>query len=492
MKNKTAYLFFAVAVVFFILDTIQKLPYSPDDTFIYMQYARNITGGGGFSFNAGEPSYGVTSPLWVILLTVPYIFSFDGFWFSKILDLIFAVASVFVFFRLARLIFIKDSGEFLAIAAASLFTLNIWFIRWSFTGMETNSAVLCVLLIFYFYYKQNYSFCFFLLGLFFLIRPEGIFLFLVIFISLFIEKRKSLKQDYKSLFLFLVLFLIPVIPFLIYAKLTFGTFVANTALGKSTLTLSFGIIKAQITEISKTLAPSSGIEIILSIVFFVYLLREKQFSKYAALILWPVGLIIVYILTDADIISRYFMIIIPVFTLLAVKSVELLNKRLISGTIVLLVIILIISQVSFYKFVKPHTDNFSEGVEECLIPIGKWFNENTPPDTRILVNDVGAIGYYSNRYIIDAAALINSNLDINKKIMSTPLEKRMNPYNLLEIVNADYVIERDTAIGNNTITAGSKTLNLVLYKQFPGLGISDDKPKYYKVYFVHNSKEEFH
>jgi hypothetical protein len=54
MKNKTAYLFIAAAVIFFVLDTFQKLQYSPDDTYIYMQYARNISGGGGFSFNYGE------------------------------------------------------------------------------------------------------------------------------------------------------------------------------------------------------------------------------------------------------------------------------------------------------------------------------------------------------------------------------------------------------------------------------------------------------
>ncbi len=483
MKNKTAYLFIAAAVIFFVLETFQKLQYSPDDTYIYMQYARNISGGGGFSFNYGEPSYGITSPLWVIILSVSYLFGINGFWFAKILDLICAVFSVFVFYRLAKLIF-KDENRFLAVLASSLFILNIWFIRWSFTGMETNLAVLFMLLIFYLYYKQNYNLCFFLLGLFFLVRPESIFLFIVILASLFIEKRKSIKQDLKSVLLYILLFLIPVAPFLIYAKITFGTFVPNTALGKSTFTLGFAIIQAQVAEIIKTLAPSSAIEIILSISAIIYLLMKKQFLNHFALILWPVVLLFVYILTDADIISRYFMIIIPVFTILAIKAIEILSKKQFAGGVSVFVLILIISQFSFYKFVKPHTDKFSQGVEECLIPIGKWFNENTPPGTRILVNDVGAIGYYSNRHIIDAAALVNRDLDMNKKIMSTPLEKRMNPYNLLEFVNADYVIERDTMLNNNSIRVNGKRLELILYKKFPGLGISDDTPKYYKVYKI--------
>ena len=38
MKNKTAYLLFVIAAIIFISDTVQKLPYSPDDTFIYIAH----------------------------------------------------------------------------------------------------------------------------------------------------------------------------------------------------------------------------------------------------------------------------------------------------------------------------------------------------------------------------------------------------------------------------------------------------------------------
>jgi 4-amino-4-deoxy-L-arabinose transferase-like glycosyltransferase len=183
MKNKTAYLFLAAAAILFISDTVQKIPYTADDTFIYMQYARNISSGNGFSFNAGEPSYGITSPFWVIILTIPYFLGINAFWFSKILDLICAVLAVIMFYRLAKILFTGESGSFLSLLAASLFVLNIWFIRWSFTGMETNLAVLTVLLILFSYYKKSYAICFFLLGLFFLIRPEGFVLFMDVLIT---------------------------------------------------------------------------------------------------------------------------------------------------------------------------------------------------------------------------------------------------------------------------------------------------------------------
>ena len=483
MKNKTAYLFLAAAAVLFVTDTVQKLPYAADDTFIYMQYARNISDGNGFSFNAGEPSYGVTSPFWVIILAIPYFLGANAFWFSKILDLICAVLAVIVFYRLAKILFTGESRIFLSLLASSLFVLNIWFIRWSFTGMETNLAVFAVLLILYLYYSKSYAICFFLLGLFFLVRPEGFVLFIVIFLAVIIEKYKSLKTGYKNILLYVFLFAVSTIPFLIFAELKFGTFLANTTLGKSTLTLSFSTITAQAVEITKTLAPSSGVEILLALIFAVFVIKNKNFKKYFVLILWPVSLVLLYIITDSDIISRYFMIIIPVFTLLAVNTLELLKKWKAAGTIVF-ILILFISQFTFYKYVKPHTDRFSIGIKECLIPIGEWFSSNTPDSTRILVNDVGAIGYYSNRYIIDAAALINRDLKLNREIMATPLEERKEPYNLLRFIDAGYVIERDSSGDNKELTVDDKKLEMVFYKIFPGLGISDESPKYYKVYKV--------
>src|SRR5258706_2673900 len=45
-------------------------PYTPDDTYIYLQFERNATQGNGISFNAGEPTYGVTSPLWMFIIAL--------------------------------------------------------------------------------------------------------------------------------------------------------------------------------------------------------------------------------------------------------------------------------------------------------------------------------------------------------------------------------------------------------------------------------------
>jgi hypothetical protein len=488
VKKYFPYLLLTAASILFLSNQLQKISYAPDDTFIYMQYARNIASGNGFSFNAGEPSYGITSPLWVIMLSLAYLAGADGFWFAKILDLVFSILSVCTMFRLSMIIFKKD--VYFALLTSSFLLLNVWFSRWSFTGMETSLSVFLVIAVFYFYYEQKYDLCFFFLGILWLVRPEGFVLFLVILFSLpwRTTELAPLSKRYPVLIRYLIIFFIIVLPFLVYAKISFGTFVPNTALGKATFTLSLSTIKAQIVEISKTLAPASILEILLSLFFLIYLIRRKNNRQPSnpqtlkPLWLWPLALILIYIVTDSDIISRYLLIVIPVFTVFAAKAIELSQSRkYILGTI-LFIILTIQSQFVFYYYVKPHVNQFTEGINDCMIPVGEWLKENTPPNSRILINDVGAVGYYSERHIIDAAALINHDLVLNREIMQMPVEERGRVSNLLKYAGADYIVERDSIPGD--MYAGNPGFVLLFSKTFPGLGISDPTPRYFKVYKV--------
>jgi len=42
--------------------------------------------------------------------------------------------------------------------------------------------------------------------------------------------------------------------------------------------------------------------------------------------------------------------------------------------------------------------------------VGRWLASNTPPDATVAVGDVGAIGYYSGRTIIDILGLIDRHI----------------------------------------------------------------------------------
>ncbi|MFI5144350.1 MAG: hypothetical protein ACHQJ4_02025, partial [Ignavibacteria bacterium] len=149
------------------------------------------------------------------------------------------------------------------------------------------------------------------------------------------------------------------------------------------------------------------------------------------------------------------------------------------------VLVFIQSAFLFFYIVKPHTDNFSIGMQDCFKYIGEWFSNNASKDSRIILGDVGTMGYYSDRYIIDAQALINRDLLLNKDIMATPLSDREKLTNALRFISADYLVQRDSISDPfSGKLIGNYKLEFLFNRRFPGLGISDNSPKYYNVYHI--------
>ena len=83
----------AFIVALFYVTVVFHYSYTPDDTYIYLQYAKNLANGNGFSFNANSPSYGITGPLWVLLIAGGVKAGLDPLIVAKTFDLLFALKS---------------------------------------------------------------------------------------------------------------------------------------------------------------------------------------------------------------------------------------------------------------------------------------------------------------------------------------------------------------------------------------------------------------
>ena len=46
-------------------------------------------------------------------------------------------------------------------------------------------------------------------------------------------------------------------------------------------------------------------------------------------------------------------------------------------------------------------------LEEEMVAVARWLDANTPPDAVIAVHDIGAVGYYTDRRLLDLAGLIS-------------------------------------------------------------------------------------
>jgi hypothetical protein len=68
----------AMATYFLVVTSrVTALGLPLDDSWIHLQFARNIGTGHGFAFNPGVPSSGSTAPLWTLLLAIPALFRID-------------------------------------------------------------------------------------------------------------------------------------------------------------------------------------------------------------------------------------------------------------------------------------------------------------------------------------------------------------------------------------------------------------------------------
>ncbi len=141
----------ALIVLLALAHLLPFLGYLTDDTFIHLQFAKHLLRGDGFSFNAGVPTYGDTSPLWVFLLAgagafvpgasvtpaglaaMPPLAAV-----AKIWGALFTALAVLAMASAARALGWQPR---FALTAAAMVALHAWAARWGISGMETPLAL---------------------------------------------------------------------------------------------------------------------------------------------------------------------------------------------------------------------------------------------------------------------------------------------------------------------------------------------------------------
>lgn len=135
------------------------LEYLTDDSFIHLQFAKHLVEGKGYSFNASEPTYGATSPLWVFLLALAGKLLPIGVaaprdpesmpalaWVAKAYGCFFHLLTIWVLVRLGKRLGWDDRTS---LGLGFLMAVHAWGLRWALSGMETPLATACVALALY-------------------------------------------------------------------------------------------------------------------------------------------------------------------------------------------------------------------------------------------------------------------------------------------------------------------------------------------------------
>ncbi|HEV8538821.1 MAG TPA: hypothetical protein VGR15_07865 [Bacteroidota bacterium] len=470
--------------------------YTPDDTYIYLRFAKNVIQGNGISFNPGVPTYGFTSPLWLFIISLGGSMGVDLYVAAKGIDLVFASLALVVFYLLAYEM-IRDSAA--AICATVAFSLNAWLMRWAGTGMETSLAVFLTLATLWFCLRNEYFVAIVLAALLSLVRPEGALIVPVIIGDMYfnsVDKRRAIHMSAALALIFSVI----LVPWLLYAFNTFGTVLPNSAFAKAGWHPGIDQLTATGIDIIRTIGGVDGAAVVALVLAGSILIAKRKMliagdgidrrlfliRQSVVGIGWIVLVLIFYLASDANVVSRYLLLVTPMITILAFSYVHhvMLHtsmKRFSYAAVLLLAaLVMVQNQLAYRRVVVPGMAAFEQGMETCLIPIGKWLNQNTPPGTKVVTGDVGAIGFFSGREICDAAGLVSpaarqllqqgNNADdiIGRKLYES-------------FCQPEYVIHRASLPEE---LKGDPALLPLLTRPFAGVSLSDPQIRYYTLYKV--------
>jgi hypothetical protein len=474
--------------------------YLTDDTFIHLQYARHLAHGDGLVFNLGERVYGCTSPLWAALIADGMVLHLDGLKVARALGLLATLASVGLFLQLMRRT-VKSAA--LRAAATLAWASNAWMLRWSVSGMETALAVALILAGFVAFTEglqwgarpvRTGT----LWALAALTRPEAVLLLVLwgVFLIVDTENRAGLRR--------LVFGAMPPVAiygsWLIFARLYFGTFwpvtLAAKAAGGEGLAYHLGNLWRQVRIVGAT----DGLLAALLIAALIFggrrlwpsRVNAQRFVPWA----WLIGVPALYVARGVPVLSRYLLPLLPVLAWLAWRAADrwwigdaaphelpARARRAAVAGFALAALVVVQELVVYRTAVLPHVTSFSTAMERSLMRWGRWFGAHSAPSAEIAAPDIGAIGYFSERRVLDLAGLVSPRMI--PLLEREPSEDLIARLDFASISRPDYLVDRASEpydlLRRSTQAACLVPLG---HAEVPNLGISRPGPMVYSFYRI--------
>lgn len=474
--------------------------YVIDDTFIHLQYAKHVRAGLGLVFNPGESVPGTTSPLWSVFLGVVPTFGADLVSVCRLWSLLFGGAALWIFAAVAfRLI--GHRGE--AVAALLAWSVNAWMVRWTPSGMETSLAVLLVLLGLWVglagdgplsSWRRSTAVGLWALGS--LARPEiaGLVVLALLFFFLLadgVEEPRTLGRRFRYAAPAGLTAAVVWLPFALYALFTYGTVLPGTLAAKSAGGVGLGVGLERLAQSAQIVLAVAGMETILLLFLLPRLrglLAERAAALHAAALVWCLAVPLVFALRGVPVLSRYLLPLLPFIVLYGWRALAGwrtghvgLSSRAVFATA--LAVALGANLYVFATRVVPHATAFTAGMQNILIPWGKWLRENTPEDALVATPDIGAIGYYSDRRVLDLGGLVTPAMVPIMQEM--PYDAMVRSFAFRHAGRPDYLVDRGRGPGRLLEQSPlGPALRVVFTARTASLGVTIAGPVDYTLYRI--------
>ncbi len=405
-----------------------------DDGWIHQTYARNLARNGRFEFIPGVVSSGSTSPLWTILLAVGYLLRLPYMLWAYLLGGLSLWLLAWAGMRLWRQLW-PDFAQ--RDWLAGLVLVLTWPLAWAAaSGMETLLFAALGLALVSEYASGKWQVAGgkspillgFFSGLLILVRPDGLVLLLLLAAGLGLQ-RGTMGQRMKRVLMFGGTAVLPLLPYFAFNLWSSGSIWPNTFYAKQ---IEYATLLAQplaarlIRLLTFSLGgPESGwrgvsgahLLLLPGLVTAVYHAFRTDWQKkqlrHLLPLLWAGGHVALYAwrLPVTYQHGRYLLAALPIWLLFGLAGwLWLLNQipndraafisrqvaRLTFG--ILLIFFLLLGGQSYAQDVA-----FIEGE---MVTVAHWLAENTQPNDLIAAHDIGAIGYFAKRPLLDLAGLV--------------------------------------------------------------------------------------
>jgi arabinofuranosyltransferase len=427
-----------------------RLGFPLDDGWIHQTYARNLAHTGQMAYLPEQPSAGSTSPLWTILLSVGYLLRLDYRLWTYLLGALCLSLTAWAAYRLAGHLF--PDQPWVAPLTGFLCALE-WHLAWAaFSGMETILFTWLLLLLINVQFSicksqganhkaqitnhksqitnrsSQFAIAGVVAGLLTLTRPEGVLLVGLVGLALLWHAWRTMRwRGILAVGGYGLAFAAVVSPWLVFNLRVSGQPFPNTFYAKQAeYSIYLGLpIWTRLARVLQQ--PLTGAQLLLipGLCYAVLRLRRTPHSPpptiysllptlyYLLPSLWWLLTVLVYALRLPVNYQhgRYVIPTIPVLilygtggTLRLLRSastrmtLRVLSRSLLLATVVLLLAFWVLGARQYAV-----DTGFIEGE---MVAVAHWLNANTEPDALIAVHDIGAVGYFIQRPLLDLAGLI--------------------------------------------------------------------------------------
>lgn len=456
-KNIKILIYLGIAFISFILSFIYLFSankanncfgFPLDDPWIHLTFAKNLVDYHSFSYFKNEMvTAGSTSPIYTLLLAAGFLVTSNEMILSYVLGIAFLILASIFFYKLTSYDFGKEG--IYALLVTTVFLADKWMNFISVSGMETTMFIFILVATAYFYrQKKAVPFAIFV-SLIIWSRPDGLAFIGAIIVDIlirnyFVKTDTSLKLFSKNDFI--KIGIIAALLFALYILMNYtlsGSLLPNTYNAKLTyyapeFRSRADFLKGEVWDYFTS--GSYGVVMVgffAGTIFALIDLLKKKYNNNFLYIVFILAFVFIYWykLPYAHRFGRYMMPIIPF--MIIVSSVGLkeffktFGKFLNNRTVAVYGTVLILGLITVLSF-NNYLDNKTEYIIECKhindrqVTAAKWIKDNTNETDIIATHDVGAIGFYSQRKIVDVAGLVTP--ELVSKISDVNYVTVMNDY----------------------------------------------------------------